>query len=109
METGPQKNGNPIVKVAICERRQTPPLLVARDPNTKSAGMMSMAMSALSATAPLPASFETVSRARDWQFNAQTRIKDAPLSDVVLASPPIALASSAGFQDLITDPVFHLK
>lgn len=89
--------------------KKLPPLLVARDPNTKSAGMMSMAMSALSATAPLPASFETVSQARDWQFKAQTRIKSVQLSEVVLASPPIALASSAKFQDLITDPVFHLK
>ena len=96
-------------KSRYVNEKKFPPLLVARDPNTKSAGMMSMAMSALSATAPLPASFETVSQARDWQFKAQTRIKSGQLSEVVLASPPIALASSAKFQDLITDPVFHLK
>ena len=68
-----------------------------------------MAMSALSARAPLPASFQTVSQAQDWQVKAQTRIKGTSLSEVVLASPPIALAKSAGYQDLITDPVFHLK
>lgn len=86
-----------------------PPLLVERDPNIKSARMMSMAMSALSARAPLPASFQTVSQAQDWQVKAQTRIIGTPLSEVVLASPPIALAKSAGYQDLIADPVFHLK
>lgn len=82
---------------------------MARDPNIKLADIMLMAMSTLNAMAPLPAGFQTVSQAQDQQIKAKTRIKCAFLSKVVLASPPIVLANSAGFQDLIADPLFQLK
>jgi len=87
-----------------------PPLLIALDPNKKSEGMMSMAMSALNLDVPIPAAQSLNKTDKEWNEALISSVGTQNIQAAILANDPIGQLSTKGStKEILSNPVFHLK
>ena len=86
-----------------------PPMTIKKPPNKKINNMMSMAMTSVSNSKPLPNSKNPIQNSNQWLNAISTVVTAAPIHEAILAIPPIFNKSNEITTNLMTDPVFHLK
>ena len=86
-----------------------PPMTIKKPPNKKINNMMSMAMTSVSNSKPLPNSKTPIQNSNQWLNAISTVVTAAPIHEAILAIPPIFNKSNKITNNLMTDPVFHLK
>lgn len=87
-----------------------PPLLINTNPNKKSEGMMSMAMSSISFEAPIPASKNFNKTDQEWSRALISAVGSQNISAAVLATNSVAVQTEqVSTKELLHNPVFQLK
>ena len=84
-------------------------MTIKKPPNKKINNMMSMAMTSVSNSKPLPNSKNPIQNSNQWLNAISTVVTSVPIHEAILAIPPIFNKSNKITNNLMTDPVFHLK
>ena len=86
-----------------------PTMTIKKSPNKKISNMMSMAMASVSNSKPLPSSNSPIQNSNQWIKAISTVATSTSIHEAILAIPPIINTSNNIANNLMTDPVFHLK
>lgn len=89
--------------------REFPPLIIKKTPNKKLTSMMSMAMASVGNTKPLPNSKSSIQNFHQWQNALSSILTSSQIHEAILSNPPIINNNDNLANNLMTDPVFHLK
>ena len=90
-------------------RYPVPEVVIAKDHSKKAGGMMSMAMSAIQYTPPVPAANFLAETQQHWERKMGETFSKADMAAAILAIAPISAVPSDQPITLMKDPVYHLK